>query len=85
VIAEATVHTSGINWESVSVTIASVATIMGLVTGWVGNRIKVAINQQTEMLEAKLESKETVASIDRRLTRVEDRLRIREAGRGKRI
>lgn len=75
------VHTTGINWESIAVIVTAVLTIVGAFTGWIGNKIRNAIENQTSMLEAKLETKEKVASIDRRLMHVEDRMRYRDKGR----
>lgn len=79
------VHTTGINWESVAA-IAAVGAILQAGFFWViARRDKVrsteteqtkqeiagAVNHLSEVLLAKLETKETVSAINARLSRVE--------------
>lgn len=73
-LAEATVHTSGLNIESIVVTASIILGIVGSFVTWIGNKITRAINDMSEKLQAKLESKEVVQQINNRLTRVEQSL-----------
>jgi sensor domain CHASE-containing protein len=85
VIAQSAVHTAGINWESVTAIAGCVAVIMTVVI-WVFNRrdhrqaaqndalrteFTHSIDALTQVLLAKLETKDTVARISERLARVE--------------
>lgn len=88
-LAVATVHTTGVNWESVSVIVALVTVLMTVVLWIISRRdrrqqqenqavkqeIADAINHQSEVLLAKLETKDTVARISERLAAVEAALR----------
>lgn len=73
-----TVHTTGINWESVLVLVGAIVTILSVVIGAFlrqqGNAIKNAMNNMTVMLEAKLETKEKVAEIARDVAVLKTRL-----------
>lgn len=73
-----TVHTTGINWESVLVLVGAIVTILSVVIGAFlrqqGNAIKNAMNNMTIMLEAKLETKEKVAEIARDVAVLKTRL-----------
>jgi hypothetical protein len=73
-----TVHTSGINWESVSViggfVIAAMTFLMLLMerrNTQIKNDITSSVNNLGTILEAKLETKQTVAGISERLARIE--------------
>lgn len=92
ILSSATVHTSGINWESLAA-IAGILVIVQSALFWViarrdkkredqSEEVKVliadAINHQTEVLLSKLETKETVAKISERLARVEGAAGIKE-------
>lgn len=91
-LANAVVHTTGINWESVTAIVGIVAIIQAMLFWLFTRRDKKrddeaeavrhqiaeamqqqteALNHQTDMLLAKLETKETVARISERLARVE--------------
>jgi hypothetical protein len=70
-----TVHTSGINWESVAVIAGVILAIITAVTGWIGHQITNAVSDLSEKLELKLESKDKVSTIDLRLTQVEQVLK----------
>lgn len=74
-IAEATVHTSGINWESVATIAASVVVVVTAITSWFARVITHAINDLSTTLQLKLETKEVVNGINLRLTGVEVGLR----------
>jgi N-glycosylase/DNA lyase len=70
IAAVSTVHTSGINWESVSVIIGSVvAALVFLVSlqerraATIRNDIGEAVNHLAEVLTAKLETKDVVNSL----------------------
>lgn len=84
-LAATAVHTTGINWESVAAIAAVVAVIMSVVL-WIMSRrdrrqqafnqevqtdITAAVNHLSDVLMAKLETKETVSRISERLARVE--------------
>ena len=75
IIAVATVHTSGINWESVATIITAIIVVSTAITGYVGRQITHAVTDLGDRLEAKLETKETVARIDTRLTVLEATMR----------
>lgn len=75
-----TVHTSGINWESIAVIAGVLLTIVTAFVGWIGKRISQAVDNLSEKLELKLETKDAVNAINTRLTRVEQSL----ADRGRR-
>lgn len=80
-----TVHTSGINWESIGAIAAIVTGAVAFITWLIArrdnraesrnNEIKVQISDSVghlgEILTARLETKETVARISERLARVE--------------
>jgi hypothetical protein len=77
-ILAAAVHTAGINWESISVTFGGFVTIAGAMLGWqehrqqaTRNQISDAVNNLSEVLMAKLETKDAVNQISIRLARVE--------------
>lgn len=70
-LAEQTVKTSGINWESVTTIAASVVVIVGAITGWFTRQITHAINDLSTTLQLKLETKDVVNGINLRLTRIE--------------
>jgi hypothetical protein len=72
-----TVHTSGVNWESIAVIAVSVMTIVGGFTTWISRQITHAIKDLSVSLEAKLETKEVVNGINIRLTIIEQTLRDR--------
>lgn len=76
-----TVHTSGVNWESVVVIAASVVTLVGAFTAWIGRQIKHSIDDLSTTLLAKLETKEVVNGINTRLTVLESS--VKEALHGK--
>lgn len=84
-LSEATVHTNGINWQSVGVMIAGITVILTIM-GWIFARrdkkneqqnedikkeISTAIDGLSTVLLAKLETKEKVAQISERLARLE--------------
>lgn len=80
-----TVHTSGINWESIGAITAVMTAAVAFITWLIArrdnraeirsNEIKVqisdSVNHLGEILTARLETKETVARISERLARVE--------------
>jgi sensor domain CHASE-containing protein len=85
VIAQSAVHTAGVNWESVTAIAGCVAVIMTVVL-WIFNRrdsrqsaqndalraeFTHSIDNLTQVLLAKLETKETVSTVIERLARVE--------------
>lgn len=84
-LSEATVHTNGINWQSVGAIIAGITVILTIM-GWIFARrdrknevqneaikqeISTAIDNLSTVLLAKLETKEKVAQISERLARLE--------------
>jgi hypothetical protein len=74
-LAEATVKTTGVNWESVTTIAASVIIIVGAITGWFTRQITHAINDLSTNLTAKLETKDVVNGINLRLTSLETTVR----------
>lgn len=99
-LADQIVHTTGVNWESVTAIVAIVGIIQGMLFWLFARRDKKredsaekvrvliteamqeqtnALNHQTDMLLAKLETKETVAKISERLARVEGAAGIKNA------
>lgn len=76
-----TVHTSGINLESVLVITASVVTLVGAFTAWIGRQIRHSIDDLSTTLQGRLETKEVVNGINTRLTVLESS--VREAIHGK--
>jgi hypothetical protein len=80
-----TVHTSGVNWESVGVIVAAISVIITVML-WVFARqdrrrertaielrddMRHSLDHLSDVLTAKLETKDTVARISERLARVE--------------
>lgn len=66
-IAQAVVHTTGINIESVAVIVGAVVGLLTLVLAWTSRKqsqlqleIAAAVNHQTELLMLKLETKDNV-------------------------
>lgn len=84
-LADAVVRTTGINWESVAAIAAIMGALIALMTFWITRRdrtqrdlnaqmessITDAVNHLSDVLMAKLETKETVARISERLARLE--------------
>jgi sensor domain CHASE-containing protein len=79
------VHTTGVNWESIAV-ITGIVTVVFTVFTWitlrrdqksearsnaVKNEITTAVNNLSDVLQARLETKEVVGKISERLARVE--------------
>jgi hypothetical protein len=93
-ISEATVHTSGINWESIGVIIAFVSLGFGILAWWIARRdarqeirnneikteISDSVNHLSDVLTARLETKEAVNQISVRLGRVEGAIQRIEKG-----
>jgi membrane protein implicated in regulation of membrane protease activity len=94
-IAAIAVRTTGVNWESVSAICAIVAVMLTFVI-WIFNRrdvkqqaenqqirndITESVNHLSEVLLAKLETKETVSRISERLARLEGAANIASSGR----
>lgn len=75
ILAQETVKTTGINWESITTIAASVIIIVGAITGWFTRQITHAISDLSRDLLAKLESKDVVNGINLRLTAVESTVR----------
>lgn len=80
-MATQSVTTTGINWESVATVVTCVFVVVGALTAYIGRQITHAINDLSDKLESKLETKDTVNGINIRLTQVETTLRNR-VGRG---
>lgn len=91
-MAAAAVHTTGINWESVAAIAAAVGAIMTVVI-WIFNRrdrrqadlsaelrreFTEAIDHLSEVLVARLETKETVSGLAVRLARLEGALGVQQ-------
>jgi hypothetical protein len=81
-IAAAVVHTSGINWESIGTILGGFAAIAAvLVTlgerrqAAIKNEIADSVNHLSEVLQAKLETKDTVNRLSERIARVEANIR----------
>lgn len=84
-LASAIVRTTGVNWESVAAISAIMGVLIALMTFWITRRdrtqrdlnaqmessITDAVNHLSDVLMAKLETKETVARISERLARLE--------------
>lgn len=77
-LAVQTVQTTGINWESLSVIVGSFAAVAAVMLAWTEHRssgtrqqITDAVTSMSQILEAKLETKEAVNSINIRLARLE--------------
>jgi predicted PurR-regulated permease PerM len=70
-----TVHTTGVNWVSVITIITGVVVIVGAFTGYIGTRITNAVNNLSDTLQLKLETKERVNEMDNRLSVVEVEVR----------
>jgi uncharacterized membrane protein YccC len=73
-----TVQTTGINWESLATIVGSFAAIAAAMLAWTEHRssnlrsqITDAVTTMSQILEAKLETKEAVNSINIRLARLE--------------
>lgn len=71
-VADATVHTSGINWESlitvISAIVVAVSVIVGGFTRYQSKIISAAVDRLGERLESKLETKEKVAELAREVS-----------------
>lgn len=73
-LADAVVHSAGVDWASVAVIATAVLAIVGAFVTWIGNKITHAINDMSESLQGKLETKENVAAINVRVARIEQTL-----------
>lgn len=65
-----TVHTSGINWQSLAAILAGFAAIAGVLLAWterrqsgLKNQIADSVNHLSDVLMARLETKEAVAAL----------------------
>ena len=77
-IAQSAVHTTGLNWESLAVIFGGFATVAGIMLAWTEHRqramkdqIADAVNHLSDVLQAKLETKDAVNAINIRLARLE--------------
>lgn len=68
-LAQATVHTSGINWESVITIIASICAIVAVLGGFASKYVAGKITAAIREFQVAV-----VAKLDTRLTTVEDKL-----------
>ena len=73
----ASVTTTGINWESVATLVTAIIVVVGAFTTWISRQITHAINDMSDKLQSKLETKDAVAAINTRLLTVELQLRER--------
>lgn len=71
----ASVTTTGINWESIATLVTAIIVVVGAFTTWISRQITHAINDMSDKLQAKLETKDAVAAINTRLFAVEVELR----------
>jgi hypothetical protein len=67
-----TVHTTGINWESIATIVGALIVVVGAIVTWIGNSIKGAVNNLGDRLEAKLETKESVSRLATRVSVLEN-------------
>jgi hypothetical protein len=72
------VHATGVNWDSVAVILAGFSAVIGLTIALQERRnsqiksdISISVNHLSDVLQAKLETKETVAAMSERLARLE--------------
>lgn len=76
------VHTIGINWQSVITIISGVVGLIVLLGGifgrYLNRNITTAINNQTIVLKATLESKDTVTALANRVVLLEAQMRYQE-------
>lgn len=93
-IASASVHTIGINWESIGVILGFVTLGFTMLAYWMTRRdakqevrnneikdeISQSVNHLSDVLLAKLETKEAVARISERLARLEGAANIPNGG-----
>lgn len=63
------------NWEAVAVICVSVVTMVSGFCAWIARQIRRSIDDLSEKLTAKLETKETVNKIDTRLRLLEQLVR----------
>lgn len=79
------VHTTGINWESIGILFTGMGAVLIAGLTYITSRsdkreertrgeIATAINSQTNILMAKLETKDAVNAIDKRLVAIEARM-----------
>jgi hypothetical protein len=69
--AAAAVHTTGVNWESITIICGAAATIMATVGAWIRRQVKTSVDHLAEVLDARLETKEAVAELRTRVTVLE--------------
>lgn len=81
-IAESAVHTTGVNWESIATTAASVVVIVTAIVSWFTRQITKAIDNLSTVLQLKLETKDVVNGINLRLRGVEVALSDLQNGKG---
>jgi hypothetical protein len=79
--AAGSVTTRGINWESIATLVTAIIVVVGAITGYVGRQITNSVTNLGDRLEAKLETKERVSQIDRRLTVLETRANVTKRSR----
>ena len=81
-VADATVHTSGINWESLITVVCSVVLATSVIVGgfirWQSRTVTNAVNGLADKLVERLETKENVAKLSREVGEL--RIRIEDIG-----
>jgi trans-2-enoyl-CoA reductase len=68
---------TGLDWATIATLITATVVVVGAFTTWIGRQITHAINDMSDKLTAKLETKDAVAAINSRLQAVEITLRER--------
>lgn len=79
-LAAQAVHTVGVNWESVSVIVASVVAAVGAVAAYIRRSVKGSIDNLAQVLTERLETKTTVAALTTRVAVLEVERRARRGG-----
>lgn len=69
------VTTTGVNWESIATLVTAIVVVVGAFTTWISRQITGAVNNLSEKLEAKLETKDTVNALNLRVSKIEQQLR----------
>jgi hypothetical protein len=73
-MASPAVHTTGINWESIGVIGGLIIGIMSAVGQWVRRTVKGSVQELGDLLNAKLETKESVAQLRTKVSLLEQKV-----------
>jgi len=76
----ATVHTSGVNWQSIAAIAGVLLVFVGMFSAYIRRSIKSSVDHLADVLDARLASNEDLDKLRERVVILEERVR-RQRGR----